>query len=364
MSPQMKDNLNSNSYDEIDFREFFLILWTYKLLIAFTCAMGILYGGYSALNANKEFTSSAIFHISNDKPNSNLSNINFGSLARLTGFGNPLPNDFISTSQINGRVFIKNIDTKMDLQSDPFFNNYNPEKVAEPLWKSAIKDAIGLQKNSIDIQETIWQGITNKFSKNVFVEQNKNGVIVISVTHRNSIRAAKLANAIMEEIIFIKKQKSVNQQNSQLEYLSNTLAKALDDLETSQANLKAFALENSIVPLESFTVETLQLEKLREQLNRTTELLDAVTRLSLMLKNNNTSKTDYQILRKTYPIVDQVEFRRVLGQNEIISSWKWPDISSITAVIDTLSERKSRLKSKIDVSQIAAQRSSLALETY
>ena len=67
---------------------------------------------------------------------------------------------------------------------------------------------------------------------------------------------------------------------------------------------------------------------------------------------------------KQFPIVDQVEFRRVLGQNEIISSWSWPEASSVGAVFDTLTERKSRLQSQINASQIDAERSGLALETY
>ena len=69
-------------------------------------------------------------------------------------------------------------------------------------------------------------------------------------------------------------------------------------------------------------------------------------------------------LRQQFPIVDQVEFRRVLGQNEIISSWSWPDASSVDAVFDTLTERKNRLQSQINASQIDAERSGLALETY
>jgi hypothetical protein len=83
-----------------------------------------------------------------------------------------------------------------------------------------------------------------------------------------------------------------------------------------------------------------------------------------MLQNKTTDQENYMALRQQFPIVDQVEFRRVLGQNEIISSWSWPEASSVDAVFDTLSDRKSRLQSQINASQIAAERSGLALETY
>ena len=57
----MQDSINLNSDDEIDLRELFITLWAYKLFIAGTCALGVVFGGYYALNANKVFTSAAIF---------------------------------------------------------------------------------------------------------------------------------------------------------------------------------------------------------------------------------------------------------------------------------------------------------------
>jgi len=168
----------------------------------------------------------------------------------------------------------------------------------------------------------------------------------------------------MARIISNTKDKRHAQQDQQLSYLSKTLAKALIDLEVSQSNLKEFALENSALPLESFTAGSLQLDALREQFNRASELHEAVAALSLIMQNTTQDQNDYLALRKKFPIIDQVEFRRVLGQNEIISSWSWPEASSVSAVFDTLSERKSRLQSQIDASQINAERSSLALKTF
>ena len=105
------------------------------------------------------------------------------------------------------------------------------------------------------------------------------------------------------------------------------MAKALSDLEVAQSDLKEFALENSALPLESFAAGSLQLDALREQFNRTSELHEAVAALSLILQNETKDQNNYQALRQKFPIVDQVEFRRVLGQNEIISSWSWPEAS-------------------------------------
>ena len=359
----MQDSLNSNSDDEIDLRELFITLWAYKLFIAGTCALGVVFGGYYALNADKEFTSAAIFRLDHVKAGGISLGGELGALASIAGFGGGLAATILPTDQVTGRIFIEKLDAKLNFQADPYFNTYNPNSV-DPIWKSLIKRAIGWQKSSTDAQEATWQGIVAKYSKNVVLDETPDGSVKIVVTHVNPQRAAEIANVIMDVIISTAKNKKNTEQDQQLSYLSNTLAKALSDLEVSQSSLKQFALENSALPLESFAAGSLQLDGLREQLSRTSELHDAVAALSLMLQNRTTDQKNYLALRQQFPIVDQVEFRRVLGQNEIISSWSWPEASSVDAVFDTLTERKSRLQSQINASQIDAERSGLALETY
>jgi hypothetical protein len=251
----------------------------------------------------------------------------------------------------------------LNFQADPYFNTYHPNSL-DPLWKSLIKRAVGWQKSSTEPQEAIWQGIVKKYTESIVLDETPDGAIKIVATHVNPERAAEISNVIMEEIISTLKNKRNTEQDAQLSYLSNTLANALSDLEASQSSLKQFALENSALPLESFAARSLQLDGLREQLSRTTELHDAVVALSSMLQNRTTDQKSYLALRQQFPIVDQVEFRRVLGQNEIISSWSWPDASSVGAVFYTLTERKNRLQSQINAAQIDAERSGLALETY
>ena len=362
----MQDYLKPESNDEIDLRELFITLWAYKLFIAFACALGIVFGGYYALNAEKKFTSTAIFKIDQSKSGGISLGGELGALASITGFGGGIATSILQTDQVTGRIFIKKLDAKLNFQADPYFNTYNTNSTnsVDPPWKSLIKRAIGWQKSSFDPQEAIWQGIVAKYTKSIVLDETPDGAVKIIFTHVNPQRAAEISNTIMNEIISTLKNKKNTEQDARLSYLSNTLAKALSDLEASQSSLKQFALENSALPLESFAVRSLQLDGLREQLSRTTELYDAVVALSSMLQNKTTDQKSYLALRQQFPIVDQVEFRRVLGQNEIISSWSWPDASSVDAVFDTLTERKNRLQSQINASQIDAERSGLALETY
>ena len=359
----MQDKPSSKSDDETDIRELFLMMWAYKLFIASTCVIGIVLSSYYALNTVKKFTSEAIFKLGDNVSNNNILGGQLSALASLSGFSGATGATSSYKDLVTGRIFIENLEPKLNFQADRYFNTYNPN-VVDPAWKSMIKKAIGWQKSSADTQEAIWQSIVDNYSKNIAVGKTKDGSLKIVVTHVKAQRAADIANVIMNEIILASKNKKNTEQDEQLFYLSNTLAKALSDLELTQSNLKEFTLKNSALPLESFAAGSLQLDSLRDQLSRTSKLHEAVAALSVTLQNKTTGQNDYIALRKKFPIIDQVEFRRVLGQNEIISSWSWPDANSVDAVFDTLSERKNRLQTQINASQINAERSSLALETF
>jgi uncharacterized protein involved in exopolysaccharide biosynthesis len=358
----MQDSPSSNIEDQIDLQELFITLWAYKLFIAIICVICIFSSGYYALNTDKKYTSSATFNLSQDQGSGISVGGELGALASLAALGG-VSKASLPESQVYGRIFIQKVDEKLNFKDDPFFNNYNPN-IVDPIWKSLIKRAIGWKKSSTDANEAIWHGIKQKYSKYVLLEETDDGAIKVIATHTDAIRASNIANTIMEEIISTSKGKIDTQAEGQLSYLSNTLATALSDVEFTQSKLKAFALDNTAIPLETFAAGSLQLDNLREQLTRTSDLSDAVVELSTLLKNNSTNQASYIALREKFPVIDQVEFRRVLGQNEIISSWTWPDIGTVTTVIDTLTERKNRLKSQVITSQIEAERYGQALSIY
>ena len=360
----MQDFLKSPPNDEIDLRDLFITLWAYKLLIASTCILGIFSGLYYVQTTNKIYTSTATFKLDAvETMGFSFNNKELGPLASIAGLSGS--NDFsnLPIDQITGRVFIQKIDSKLNLKADPYLNTYIPGTI-DPVWKSLIKRAIGWQTPPIDAQEIIWQHIINKYKKNVSLIETKTGAAKIVVSHVNPQRAAEIANGIMDAIISNTKAEKNTKQDKRLSYLSNTLAKALGDLEISQSNLKKFTTENSALPLERFAAESLMLNTFRQRLKRATNLYEAVAELSLLLHNKTTNQYDYLKLRQKFPIVDQVEFRRILGQNEIINSWSWPQASTVEAVFDTLSERISRLQSEINELQINADRSGVAMETY
>ena len=171
----MQSLLSSKSNDEIDLREFFIVLWAYKLLIAITCALGFLFSSYYALNAEKRFSSTALFKLNSNNADNSFSN-KIAAISSLSGLSIPNTDTKLPTDQIRGRIFIQNLDAKLNFQSDPYINKYNSKQI-DPIWKSLIRPLIGWQKFSNDndgamvSHEAIWQGITSIYSQNVKMQK-------------------------------------------------------------------------------------------------------------------------------------------------------------------------------------------------
>lgn len=360
MNPSIKSQ-NSNNND-INLRDMILIIWAHRYMIFFSCIIFLGFGANYVLNTSNKYTSSVIFKPSTNKNENLSSKSGIDGLALLTGLSNDNLNS-VSEEEIKGRVFIEQIDKILNLKGDIYFNKYLI-KSDRPYWKFAIKRLTGWKPKNDSTEELIWQEITKKFKKNLLLEETDNGSAQIFFTHENPNRAAFIANTIMGKVLDDRASEDEESRKKQLNYLTTTLAEALNELENAQSKLKRFALENSALPLEDFAAGSVELDLLREQLSKTKKLYEAVIALKFVLDSKNISEEDYIKLRKNYPIIDQAEFRRVFGQNEIISTWDWPKKTTVLAIRDTLEERKNMLQSKIEASQINAKRSGEALEIY
>lgn len=358
----MQDTLNSNFDAEINLRKIFIILWSHKFIIIFLCAINIFFGINYALSLDKKYTSSATFKLASKSNGLSLST-DISSLASISGLGNFKSDDMLPIDEVLGREFIEGLDQVIDLRGDTFFNNFNPNHL-DPGWKVFIKNLIGWQSEQLNLDEAVWQRVVRSYNENIRLELSPGGSLVVTVTHSDPNRSAKIANLIMRTIINNQTKLDKEQQDLQLEYLAQTLANALGDLEKSQSKLKNFTVENSSTPVEKFAVKTQELELLREQFNHADQIHKALAELSILIDTGSTKKSDYLKLRETFPIVDQVEFRRVLGQNEIISSWVWPKKPSVDAVLRTLFERRKRLEVELSLAQVEAANAAKSMVDY
>ena len=137
-----------------------------------------------------------------------------------------------------------------------------------------------------------------------------------------------------------------------LNYLSETLADALQEMELSQERLKQFALNNSTVADKSFVAGSLQLDRLRIEREDALEFTETLSRLEELVKLGTTDQSAYRALREANPMIDDVRFRRIMGMSETIRAWSWPNLDTIQAVSGTLADRVQRLN--IEISEIEA----------
>jgi len=349
-------------YSEIDIKEFFHRLWAYKFIIAFFCICGLTFGVYLASKADIKFSSSVIFKYSQNNA-TNAYEDKFGALANIAGISAKGTN-VLAVEEIKGRVFIEELDDRLDFKSDKYFNQYNATPQKTPVWKAFIKKVIRNEPNYFSPNELIWRSILNQYSQNVIFNISENDVITITVNHEDANRAAEISNGILDEIIFNAEEKYQFESNKKLTYLSNILADSLSELEMVQSKLKTFAVENTALPIENFTLKSFKLDTLRTQLNDTKELFIAVSELKKIIQNNSKNNQSYANLSDRFTIVNQLEFRRIFGQSENLASWSWPEISTVFAVLDTLSNRKKRLEAELATSTEFAERSANSLEVY
>jgi len=357
-------NLNDDVIvnEGIDIKEILLSLYYNWFIILSSIIFSLFCGVYIFLNTDKVYTANATFVLSN----SSQSNLGSGlqSLSSLTGVNFGIDSGpAVDVKKIKGRIFIENINRMLNFKDDEYFNKYNPNSY-EPNWKVNLKRIIGYQSDISDADEAIWQGIVREYSKNINLIKSKGISQSISVTHNDAHRAAEIANTVMNTIISDENEKRIEQQSRLTAYLSNLVGNALNDLEDAQSKLKNFAVQNSALPLENFAIGSLKLDLFREQLSRTNELYNATLELDNLLSKKSIYDKDYLDLRDKFPIIDQVEFRRILGLSEIIGSWSWPEKSTVSVVLKTLFDRKLRLQSEIDASQKNAERSGESLELY
>ena len=344
---------NSNlEDDEIDLSEFFAALWSHKFLITLFTGLSIFLAGYNIITTEKKFTAKSIFQIDQNDSSSgfNLSG-ELGALASFAGLAGmqATSSTDVLLERAKGREFIIDMKAKFSIDRDPYFNTFNPD-YKDPFWKAAIKQIIGWQATELEKNAIVENNVLKNYRKNVVFELTDGGAIGISVTHRDPEKASYYANGFMEEIRQMVEDESNSSQALRLNYLSETLADALQDMEKAEEDLKNYALENSAVAQENFLTDSLKLQNVRMEKRKVLEFVELLTAMENIVKSGNLDSNSYETLRSTHPLVDDIDFRRVLGMSETISAWIWPKIGAIDEVKIALQDRIKRLD--VDIKNI------------
>ena len=132
---------------------------------------------------------------------------------------------------------------------------------------------IGWEKTEAEKKAIIEKNIIDNYRRNVVLDETNGGAISISVTHSNPQKASDYANNFMEEIRRLVENENATAQKLRLNYLSETLADALQDMEEARENLKNYALKNIAMAQENFIADSLELDQMRMEKRKVEKLL-------------------------------------------------------------------------------------------
>lgn len=344
----MLKNTNAEK-DEIDLGELFAALVAHKVIILMFVGLSFLFAANKILKTEKTFTARAIFQI--EQENSSGLNIpsELGTLASLAGLGGTIDQTSSRTliERTKGREFILDVNKRSSLFEDLYFNDYDP-RPREENWKDLINKFLGWKTTVAERDAIIENNIVTAFRQNVDFKQTEGGAYTLSVTHIDPNKAADYANSFMHHLQRLVEDENNAAQELRLSYLSETLADALQDMEKAQKKLKDFALENSAMAEENFLSGSLKLNGLRMERSKVQEIAKLLSLIESIIKSGNANNSSYLALQSNHPLVDDVDFRRILGMSETISAWTWPNLDTIEAVDSTLRDRIKRLSIEIN----------------
>ena len=167
---------------------------------------------------------------------------------------------------------------------------------------------LGWQTTELEKNAIIENNVLSNYRANVLFDLTAGGAIEISVTHTDPEKASYYANGFMEEIRQMVEKESNASQALRLNYLSETLADALQDMEKAQENLKNYTLENSALAQENFISDSLKLDQIRMERRKVKEIADLLSIIENLIKSGNLDDNSYETLSSSHPLVDDIEF--------------------------------------------------------
>ncbi len=338
---------NFQNDNKIDLSELFASLWSHKILIVLITGISIFLSGFHALTTEKQYTANAVFNTEQSSSRGLSLGGELGALASIAGFGSTGSSGTdLLLERIKSREFILKADQKLALSEDKFFNSYNPD-AKDPAWKALIKTLIGWKTSDRTKQLIVQEAVIKGYLVSVAASSTGAGAIQISVSHTDPELASNYANGLMELVREMIEDQDNTSKAFRLSYLAETLADALQDMEAAQIKLKEYALQNSAAAKENFVSGSVRLDTLRVEKREAEEFMSVLQRLEELVKLGNLDRETYEALRVSSPIVDDVNFRRILGMSETISAWRWPNLETIQQVSDTLKDRSKRLDVEI-----------------
>ena len=155
------------------------------------------------------------------------------SFPTSSGSGNVL-------DRVAGRDFVADLADELDLLSDPFFNS----TLTPPGMKRRLFTALGISKSEPPTENATESGLVNTFRKSISINGTQDGAYSVTFSHTNPDAAATIANAVVNKVLTQSRNEQIEEQQSRVEYLSEQLFKAQNDLDNATEKVQEFAVVN------------------------------------------------------------------------------------------------------------------------
>ena len=347
--------------DEIDLRELFAALISGWFTIGVSTAIALVVSIFYALFMTVEkYESISVFAL-NDSKSSSLP-AGLGGLAGLAGISLP------SSGGASGRVediilsreFLLDTAGKLDLWDDPDFALDTDATSQGSIVRKLLPFLRGLGKSeaehiqaSNDLEAKLRQDMYNRLSKALTINTRDSGVIEISYKDTSPERAARLVNAIVDEVILILETQEIERSRSELQYLETELLRVQEELEQAAQALQQYALSSNIGSMQELTQSSLRLENLRDQRANLLRFSDS---LASLWEEKNWTDIFLDQTREAHPFVTSLEFRRLLLLGPNLGDWKRPDDAILRSARENIGAQISDLDLLIREGNIRAER--------
>lgn len=337
----MNDVTSRQDDDKVDLGELALAIWSGRLVITATTIAAVLVAGLYAYSAEPKYMAEAVFELksASSKPPIPSEAAAFAAMAGVSLEGDQSKGIF---DRLVGRDFIQRLSADLSLEADPYFNP--PRELVSTFSVASLKLALGLGSDA-DLSTSAQHNVTRSYLDAVSVSETKNGSIKVGVVHKSAEQAAEIANGIVTRVLDELASEQKQEHSNQLSYLSDQLGYALAQMEAAKKAVADFALANSLASPEAFASRSQAMFELRENLRRTRAMAAAVSDLvDVMARAKIPEAEDYAALRARAPIIDDVEFRRLIGVPEALDAWEWPPRARLQDFASTLRDRTARIE--------------------
>ena len=314
----------------------------YVFVIVCFFAFGLLVSAYySTQLASKQYEASVRFELSSGQS----SGPNFGSLGSaaqllgVVGSGGSGEAEKLK-DRILSRPFVNKIFEAAQLETDLHFNVY----IAPPdLLPRVLNFLFDVPYPVASGRDDLLVSSIKQLGKNMQLNIGDNGVIRLTLRHTDPVRAADVANIIVETALDELEEKERRQTRGQLNHFAEELTRIQVELDQAVSAVTLFAIQNGIQSEEDLARTAIQLNRARDEREELSRELGVLR----LLASIGVENFDGQSFAKAHPSSLRPTFRRSLSWPNDPREWSFPDEKTLESNLNRAAFRLQEIDENI-----------------